>query len=98
MSRRNNPKESEKQFQTAVIELAILRGWKHYHTYRSKRSVPGFPDLVLVRERIIFAELKREGGEATPQQQEWLDAIAYADGTAYLWQPSDWNEILRELT
>ena len=40
-----NLKETEKGFQAAVVELARLRGWLVYHTYDSRRSAKGFPDL-----------------------------------------------------
>jgi len=39
-------------------------GWLEYHTRYSIKSSAGFPDLVLVHERlgrVVFAELKREG-------------------------------------
>ena len=52
---------TESQFQSAVIELAKLNGYRLiYHTHDSRRSVPGFPDLVLVsehRQRALFREL-----------------------------------------
>ena len=41
----------ESDFQRAVIEMARLHGWLVYHTHDSRRSAPGFPDLVLVQGR-----------------------------------------------
>ena len=89
--------QSEKQFQQAVIDYAILQGWKHYHTHNSRKSVPGFPDLVLVRDRIIFAELKRAGGKLTEAQHNWIMALDEAGAEWYVWRPVDWNEIERFL-
>jgi hypothetical protein len=40
---------TEKQFMAQVIQLARLRKWLVYHTHDARRSVAGFPDLVLVR-------------------------------------------------
>lgn len=40
----------ERDFQAAVMELARLLGWRVYHTWDSRKSEPGFPDLVLVRD------------------------------------------------
>lgn len=76
--------------------LAPLLGWRPelcYHTLRSKGSQSGFPDRVLVRDRIIFAELKREQGKPTETQREWLDGLAGAGAEVYLWRPSDLDEI-----
>jgi hypothetical protein len=77
--------------------LAPMLGWRLcYHTLRSKGSQSGFPDRVLVRERVIFAELKREKKVATPisaHQREWLDGLAMAGAEVYLWRPSDLDEI-----
>lgn len=83
--------------------LASTLGWTLcYHTLRSKGSQSGFPDRVLVRERIIYAELKREltgkksedaNRQPSPSQREWLDGLASAGAEVYLWRPSDLEEI-----
>lgn len=95
---------TERQFQDAVVEMAQAFGWRHYHTYDSRRSTPGFPDLVLVRDgRMIIAELKSEKGRETKQQTAWLDDLTkVADGCPFsmevrLWRPSDMEEIERTL-
>ena len=69
-------KQSEKQFQSAVLQLAKLRGWLCYHPYDSRRSTPGFPDLVLVRDgEVVFAELKTDKGKLTKAQEQWLEQL-----------------------
>ena len=70
--------------------LAHIYGWRLvYHTFRSQHSPSGFPDYVLVRERVVFAELKTEKGKPTPFQTEWLDGLRSAGAEVYLWRPSD---------
>jgi hypothetical protein len=56
------PAESEAAFAQAVQQLAGFEGWElRYHTYRSDRSAPGFPDEWYVRgPRLVIAELKAE--------------------------------------
>ncbi len=91
-----DPLEKEFDFQlfNSKKGLAPMLGWRLcYHTLRSKGSQSGFPDRVLVRERIIFAELKREKGVVTPGQVEWLNGLAAAGAEVYLWRPSDLDEI-----
>lgn len=78
--------------------LAVLLGWTSYHTLRSKGSRTGYPDRTLVRERIVFAELKREKTGPSPEQIEWLDRLAKAGGEAYLWRPSDLDDVARILS
>ena len=74
--------------------LAPSLGWNlTYHVRYTQGSRPGFPDQVLIRDRIIFAELKREKGAPTDHQVEFLDGIAKAGGEVYLWRPSDLEEI-----
>ena len=50
---------SEAQFQSHVVALAHRLGWLVYHTRDSRRSEPGFPDLVMVRGRTLFREIGR---------------------------------------
>jgi len=95
---------SEADFLAAVTELAVLCGWLVYHTYDSRRSQAGFPDLVLARaDTLIFAELKTAKGAIKPAQRTWLDtlgAIANAQPgvEVYLWRPKDWVGIEKVLT
>lgn len=80
---------TEKQFESQVKHLAKLFGWKYYHTFLSKWSVTGFPDCVFVRERVVYAELKSETGQPTPEQYEWLVTLTEAGQEVYLWRPDD---------
>lgn len=91
----------ERDLQALVVRLARSLGWLAYHTFDSRRSEPGFPDLVLVREdRVLFRELKTEKGRATPAQKTWLAALTAAGMDAGLWRPVQWFDrtIERELT
>lgn len=85
---------TEKEWQRTVVDLANQLGWrKAYHVYDSRRSHSGFPDLVLVRERIIYLELKSEAGKVSDAQQEWLDALNAADGEAYVIRPRHLSQL-----
>lgn len=87
-------KEWDAQLFNSKKGLAVTLGWKLvYHTLRSKGSRSGFPDRVLVRDRPLFVELKREDGKPTDAQIEWLTGLARAGAETYLWRPSDLEEI-----
>ena len=85
---------AEEQFKQAVIDMARLHQWLVYHTYDSRRSAPGFPDLTLVRDgKLIFAELKVGKNNPTESQRRWLTELRRANCAVYLWRPCDWREI-----
>lgn len=84
---------SEKEFQGWVIDYAKLQGWRVYHTYDSRRCEYGYPDLTLVRERVVWAELKSARGTVTPEQRAWIKALATTEGEVYVWRPDDRDEI-----
>ena len=89
---------TEEEWLQQVRELARLKGWLNYHTRSSRRSDPGFPDLVLVRgDRLIFAELKREKGRLTESQRTWLEALQQTIGEVFTWRPSDWERVEKVL-
>lgn len=97
----------EADFQWAVIEIARLKGWRvaHFRPARTRRGwrTPvaadgkGYPDLTLVRERIVYAELKAEKGQLTHEQEQWIQALQQAGAEAYVWRPSDWSAVLQVL-
>lgn len=92
----NDPMYSwtEKQFQTFILQRAAGHGWTlRYHTHDSRRSEPGFPDLVLVhpvRGRTIFRELKTQTGRISPAQLGWIDGLTAGGADAAVWRPSDY--------
>jgi len=89
---------TEREFQTDVVKTARGCGWITYHTHDSRRSDKGFPDLVMVRERVVFAELKTDRGTASAEQQEWLRRLKRAGAEVYLWRPADMPDITATLT
>ena len=94
------PPVSEKAFQAAVIRLAKQHGWMAYHTWSSKRSPEGFPDLVLARagSPLYGVELKSNTGQVTLAQQAWLDALAGCTGVvSATWRPKDLEHIVAQL-
>jgi len=89
---------TERQLQDAVIGCAQSLGYAVYHTYDSRRSQLGFPDLVLVRAwysgpspRVVFVELKSATGRLSPAQVTWRAVIQDAGGEYHLWRPADWS-------
>ena len=85
---------SEAGFQRQVQQLAQMRGWRVHHNWTEMHSAKGWPDLVLCRgSRLIFAELKSETGKVRPEQETWLADLKLTGNEAYLWRPSDFNEI-----
>jgi hypothetical protein len=94
--------KSEKAWQDSVIHLSTINNWKHYHTWRSIKSVKGFPDLVLVRDnRIIFAELKgadKKKQKLSLEQALWIQALQKAVKEVYVWRPQDIDSIITILS
>jgi hypothetical protein len=82
---------SEADFESAVVDLAHVFGWK-VAGFRPARTLQGwrtavkhdgqgFPDLVMVNEKrhlILFVELKATRGRLGPGQAEWGDTIRRA--------------------
>lgn len=82
---------TEKHWQWQVLQAARLYGWTAYHTFDSRRSAYGFPDLVLVRPpRVLFVELKSATGRLSAVQWFWQQALRQCPGVEYhLWRPAD---------
>ena len=90
---------SERQLQEAIIEAAELHRWMVYHTYDSRRSKAGFPDLMMVRDGVLLAlEMKTESGRLTPEQTEWIDALQSVPGVkAALVRPRDLDRLITKV-
>ena len=88
---------SEAAFQAEVVRLAKALGWLVFSTWDSRHSPAGEPDLRLVRERVIWAELKSEKGAPTVLQRQAGILLEAAGAEYYLWRPSMMDEIIRVL-
>lgn len=90
------PSVPEGDYQQTIIDLLRLNGWKVYHTHDSRRSEPGFPDLIAIKGGDLLAlEIKSDRGRPTPAQLEWLEAFARVERvTSKLIYPKDWDVVL----
>ncbi len=94
---------------SALIAYAQLKGWTVAHfrvamTGRGWRTPvsangAGFPDLVLVRERVVYIEAKVKKRMPSPEQWCWLYRLQEAGAEVYLiWVDEEWDfieEVLR---
>ena len=94
------PPETEAQFQRRVVQLLETTGHLVYHTHDSRRSAPGFPDLVAARpgSSALFLELKTDKGKVSTAQQEWIDILRCGPNSAHIVRPRDWDLIVRLAT
>lgn len=99
---------SEARWQREVITALKRFGFTlTYHTHDSRRSEPGFPDIIAFRPagiystlkvwsdpRLLAWELKCENGKATPAQERWQDAFEQMGMETGIYRPSQWDEVL----
>lgn len=97
---------AEADWQRDIERLAQANGWFVFHIYNASQSRPGFPDLVLIRERVIWVELKARStttnrrGKLSPEQEMWRDMLKAAGQEYYVWfddSAADSTEAIRVL-
>lgn len=89
---------TESQWQGDILKIAKRGQWDAYHTYNSKRSKPGFPDLLLIRPpELVIAEIKTDRGKTSPEQDVWLAALAACGLEVYVWRPRDIEQVSQRL-
>ena len=95
---------SEKTFQARVERVLRVNGWLVFHTHRSDRSAPGFPDICAVHEGrhlLLFAELKTMRGKLGTHQKAWLKALRFVEAKCFgfvhvcVWRPDQYEEIVK---
>ena len=93
---------TEEELQTNTIHAAEQFGWSAYHTYDSRRSRAGFPDLVLWhprQKRFLLRELKTEQGVLSADQKTTIRTMLAAGADVAVWRPRDWvsQQIIKDL-
>ena len=113
MARRTAVKDhrpSELQCQATIVAAAKLAGWRVHgeragRNRRDEWSTPimgdrGFPDLILVRNRMLLAiELKRKPNGMGDGQQAWLDDLNRVPGVQafVVWVPEQQDDLIAQL-
>jgi len=83
-----------------VRALAKRYGWNGvYHTHDSRKSEPGFPDIVICNgHSLLLKELKTNTGKLTMDQQRWLSLLQHCNTIeAGVWRPRDLAQIEQRL-
>jgi hypothetical protein len=88
----------EKDFQKRVTDMADRFGWSWWHTpapmvaagkeWRPYKKGAGVADLILIHDsppRLIFMELKGDGGKLSDNQSEFLRAAKTVADDSFSW-------------
>lgn len=73
---------TEAELQQVLIEALRTAGWHCHHETDSRRTKPGWPDIVALGTdgRLFVAELKTASGKVSPAQKEWLESWGAVQG------------------
>lgn len=92
---------TEDQLLRNILQLAgyLHVATAHFRPARTERGwrTPvqgdgkGFPDLVLVRNRVLYREVKSTTGRLEPAQIRWRDVLLAAGQDWAVWRPEDWT-------
>jgi hypothetical protein len=91
---------AEIDLQHEVMGLCRDLGLYHYHPWTSVNSAAGWPDSVIIGNRVLFRELKSQSGRLTREQAEVGRKLKAAGQNWRVWRPSDLlsGQIAKELT
>jgi hypothetical protein len=91
---------TERELQDWIAGTARLLGWRIFHArvartatgWRTAVSYDGcYPDWTLVRERVVYAEVKGGRGRLRSEQVVWLDVLREAGEEVYVSRETDWT-------
>ena len=91
---------SEAQFQARIIYEAHLAGWWVYHTYDSRKSQPGWPDLHMYHAetgRKLIVECKVNNAYPTFTQKKVHELMKACGDEVLIWRPQNIDYILKTL-
>jgi hypothetical protein len=88
--------------QDAIVDAAHLAGWHvaHFRPARTAKGwrtpvaydAKGWPDLTLVRDRVVFVEVKGDGDRLSVEQADWLGWLASAGCEVHVWGSEEWRD------
>ena len=91
----------EPRFQRWVVATARANGWKVRVTdqrgrpgWRGQQEDKGWPDLILLRDRVVWIELKAKGGQLRAAQAIVIEFLRRAGAEVHVFEPSQWEELM----
>lgn len=91
---------TERDFQQQLVDAARWLGWLCFHTFDSRKSEPGFPDMICVgtganRGRLLAIELKSESGRVSAEQLKWLTGFMDCGGVeTHIFRPAQVDQAM----
>lgn len=89
---RKERSRAEADYQAQIERLARANGWYPLHIAAPQTRIEaGCPDLVLIRERVVWVELKARStttnrrGKLAPEQEAWRDMLKLAGQEWFCW-------------
>ncbi len=92
----------ERDLQDWIAQTARILGWRVFHTRPARTAKgwrtpvsydgKGFVDMVLVRDRVLWIEVKVASNTLSPEQTTWLEALRAAGQEAFVWSNRDWED------
>ena len=86
-------------------EWLQLHRWQWFHVNLPMRSRAGFPDYMIMRERLVFVELKARNpingriGKLSAEQIAFHDCLRQAGAEVHVFYlPDDWKRVDEVLT
>jgi len=99
---------SERDWQQQIIDLAHMFGWLVAHFRAAKTAKgwrtavaadgAGWPDLCMVRDRVLWIENKREKGKLDQNQIDWIRWLDRAGAEVYVARPRHLDELAHILS
>lgn len=87
-------RQTEAEFQAAVVEAAELHGWECFHFPNAIINPRGWPDLLMLRNGVWrLRECKTERGRLGPRQMEMIARLQANGADVEIWKPDMWGEI-----
>jgi len=97
--------QTEAAFQRAVEEKAAMLGWYTWHVNLPMRSKAGFPDVLCIKDRLLWLELKvyyenGKAGRVMPEQVAFHERLRAAGQEVLVVYNDDdgWRELLAVLS
>lgn len=98
------PDWDEPRFQRWVVATATANGWlvrvmdqRGRPGWRGQPTDKGWPDLLLVRDRVRWIELKDRTGKLRPDQADRIAALVAAGAEVEVYDPTGWEALLASL-